>query len=460
MMLTLGLILATLGAAAVLFSVVVPPRVALRAAAALNTVQLHTISLLGVYPSLALLGWLSLWRPMFGSRLWQWPWMKALLALVAIQAASIAWSPTPMLGLRYLIYLLPLPLAAHAFYRVTRDDPQAAFGYLRLLLVGTSLVALLVIAFRLLPSLELALLRHPLAGLFMSPNTLEGLFDTARNNVLDPAKAGGVFVNANIASTYLGMSAIAAWYIGAANGSVALRAVAVLDWTAVLLTGSKAGLMFALAVPVGLTIVGMVRARQAVPARLLVAILGLTAGIVVLMLPVSQDLIAAYRYETLATLGARDELWGHAVQLISQRPLTGLGFGGWEKLFELQAFLTGSGIMPAHNSLLILWLQSGLFGLLAGICLIGTVYAAAVRALNSADIATRQFAMAFIGAFSWYFGQGLGENFGLVGEVHMTPLLGALLGHLCARCDSAAVRYQHDSETLCGDPAPPAIPAV
>jgi O-antigen ligase len=365
-----------------------------------------------------------------------------------------------MLGLRHLIYMAPLVLAAHAFYRLTLERPGTALACLKLLLIPTAGVAVLVVVFRFVPSLELAFLRTPLAGIFVSPNTLEGLFGIGRNNVLDPAKAGGLFVNANVAATFLGMSAIAAWYLGRAHSLIAFRIVAVVDWTAVLATGSKAGLIFALCVPIALAAAGMIRTRQADPLRLFAAIVGIVVVAIVLSMPFTQTLIDEYRYETLATLGTRDELWQYAVQLIGQHAVTGLGFGGWEKLFEMHAFLTGTGIMPAHNSLLILWLQSGVPGLIGGIGLIVAVYAAAARVLRALGYAEQQLAMAILGAFTWYVGQGMGENFGLVGEAHMTPLLGALLGHVCARYDGTVPEEEYDIEPVRGSLAPPALSAV
>jgi hypothetical protein len=109
--------------------------------------------------------------------------------------------------------------------------------------------------------------------------------------------------------------------------------------------------------------------------------------------------------------------------------------------------------------LFILWLQSGLPGLLAGLAFVAAVYAAAVRCVGAGDPATARLALAVLGAFTWYFVQGLGENFGLIGEVHMTPLLGALLGCLCARYDTLEIRREH-SEPVRGSAAPSAIPAV
>src|SRR5262249_43712322 len=217
---------------------------------------LYTVPLLGIYPSLALLGWLACWRSSLRSELWSWAWMRALLVLALLQAASLYWSPSPMLGVRYLIYLLPLPLAAHAFYRLERERPAVARRCLYVLLASSALEATLVIAFRVLPSVEIAFLTRPLARLFVSPTTLDALFYEGRNNVLDAAKSGGLFVNANIAAAYLGMAAIAAWYFGRVRSSATLRAVALLDWAAVFFTGSKAGLLCGLGVPALLAAVG------------------------------------------------------------------------------------------------------------------------------------------------------------------------------------------------------------
>ena len=459
MLLTLGLLLAVLLLAAMLTSALVPSRIALWAGAALNAVQLHTVSILGIYPSLALLSWLALWRCVIGSPLWRWTWMQAVLALAVAQAVSIGWSPSPMLGVRYLIYLLPLLLVSHALYRLSGEQPDAARRCLRLLLLGSALEAALVIVFRLLPSTEIAFLSHPLARVFVSPNTLDALFESGRNNVLDAAKAGGLFVNANIASSFLGMSAIAAWYVGRLQASATLRAVALLDWLAVFFTGSKAGMLCAVLAPVVLALISVASRRRASPYTVFAVIVGLALGSVLAMLPYSQTLLDHYRADSLATLGTREEIWRFAVQTIRQHPLTGLGFGGWELRFQLHGFIPGATSIPAHNSLVILWLQSGLPGLLGGVALVVSIYAAFAKILARGGHESQQLAMATAGAFTWYFIQGLGENFGLIGEIHMTPLLGALLGHLCARHDHSSVRETHE-QSVHRLAAAPAVPAL
>jgi O-antigen ligase len=330
------------------------------------------------------------------------------------------------------------------------------------MLLGSSVEAVLVIIFRVLPSVEIAFLSRSLARLFVSPNTLDALFtEGGGNNVLDAAKSGGLFVNANIAAAYLGMSAVAAWYVGRVMGSAVLRAVALLDWVAVGFTGSKAGLLCAVGIPLCLGVVGVLRSQRVNPFAIFAAALALAISATAFLSPPGIELLDDYRYDTLATFVSREQIWHYATQMIHQHPLAGLGFGGWEQRFQLNTYVTGATTpLPAHNSLFILWLQSGLPGVLCGLALTAAIFGAAARASGASDADTRTLAVAAAGAFTWYFAQGLGENFGLVGEVHMTPLLGALLGNLCARFDGAKERHEHSREPLRGLVAPPAVPAL
>ena len=461
MLFTLILLLATMIATAVVVSALIPTRVAMWIGSAMNVVQVHSISILGIYPSLALLSWLSLWRAPFGSALWRWPWMQALLALVIVQAASLVWSPSPMLGVRYLIYLLPLPFVAHAMYQLTREHPQLAARCLNVLLIGSVLEAALVVVFRVLPSVEMAFLNHPLGQLVVSPNTLQALFDSHNNNVPDPAKAGGVFVNANVAAAYLGVFSVAAWYVSRISGSTLLRAVAIFDWLAVFFTGSKAGLLCALAIPACLAVLGMMSAKRINPMLIAGTAIGGVVVAAVFALPMGNVLVDDYQRDTLATLGGREEMWRAGLTLLQQRPFTGLGFGGWEQRFQVYGFASGVAVTaPPHNTFINLWLQSGVFGVLAGLALIVAVYAAVLRALRATQVSLHHLAFATAGAFSWCFLQGMGENFGLIGEIHMMPLLGALLGHLCSQCDGAVEVHGHDLAPLRGAPASPAVQAI
>jgi O-antigen ligase len=309
----------------------------------------------------------------------------------------------------------------------------------------------------LLPGLEHAFLLSPLARLLISPNTLDALFEGGRNNVLDPAKAGGVFVNANIASTYLGMSAVAAWYVGRAHASKFLRAVAILDWIAVAFTGSKAGLVCALIVPLAMMTLTVAQRRKAHPLSFVGVTLALACVAVAMLLPIVRQALEAYGSEANATLGTREQIWQFAWQMARQHPFTGLGFGGWEQRFQLPAMMQGFAVsIPPHNSLFILWLQSGVLGLAVGTAFVFAVFAAAWRVARTHSL----LAMATAGAFAWYLIQGMGENFGLVGEIHMTPLLGALLGYSCAQYDHVSVPHECGLKILHSPGPSPALSPV
>ncbi len=64
------------------------------------------------------------------------------------------------------------------------------------------------------------------------------------------------------------------------------------------------------------------------------------------------------------------------------------------------------------------------------------------------------------GAFAWYVLQGLAENIGVVGEPHMTPLLGALLGNLFALYDFGMVLDERQLSSAGGATASPALSQV
>ena len=62
-------------------------------------------------------------------------------------------------------------------------------------------------------------------------------------------------------------------------------------WLAVLFTGSKAGLLCAVALPLGLAMLSAVRARQANPYTLVAATLALAVTAVALALPLTQEFL-------------------------------------------------------------------------------------------------------------------------------------------------------------------------
>ena len=212
--LTTGLVLSVAVLAPMLISTFIPLQVGFWLGCALNTFQLYAFPIGTFYPSFSMLGWLTTWRaPLSSGGLWRWRWMQALALLFAVQTISLAWSPDPVLGVRNIIYSLPMLLAAHTTYRLAMKHPDLLRKAITLLLSGSAVEAALVVIFRVLPSVESAFLRGSVGRLFISGNVLDQLFTAGGgNNVLADDKAGGFFVNGNVASAFLGVCAILSWY--------------------------------------------------------------------------------------------------------------------------------------------------------------------------------------------------------------------------------------------------------
>jgi O-antigen ligase len=222
--------------------------------------------------------------------------------------------------------------------------------------------AILNIVFFAVPWLELAFLASPGARLLIEPNTLQGLAEVSlANNVLDPGKAGTLFVNTNIASILFGFGACVSLYRMARRPGTGRGMTAALFIAAFLATGSRAGIAAAVgtAIAVGLVVAWRLGAARA----LKWTGIGALAGAVVLSLPMSRG--ALVRIVSIAATGdPRILIWAHAAQLIGRNPIRGVGFHGWGESFPPYARAIGlDPTLPPHNAYLIGWLWLGIVGL-------------------------------------------------------------------------------------------------
>lgn len=396
--------------------------------------QIYLIPIAGIYPSLCLLAALG---PVFALKqlphLWQQSWFKAFIALFSIHAASLAWSPSPYIGLRQLVYFSPFPIAACIGFAVASKHTNYAKNVIGIALSLSVLQALLVMLFRVSPSIEAAFISSRLAGITTSPNVIAALFDGSPNNIFDATKAGGLFVNANTASAFLGFCSMLAWYLSANAGLKHLKAVAVINWAAVFFTGSKAGMILAVCVPSLTFALAVIRTRQ-IELKIATALFFL-AAVATLLVPfaVEHFLDSGFVGATSSTLDVRQVIWSFAQQEFLKAPLQGMGFGGWEMQFPTFAWVNRvSPLYPAHNAFLITWGQSGLLAAASLLAFVLLYLRWTFRCQKLADpFAASLSTGLFFGAF-WFWGQAQGENFGILGEQHFTPLLGLLSGVLLA----------------------------
>lgn len=350
-----------------------------------------------------------------------------------IQALSLLWSTDLRLGLRTVAYSIPFFLVAAGAYSLSKKNPRTAFIALSATMVILAFQALMVITFRIYPELEITYLRSSIAGIFSGPNVINSLLDgSERNNVLDPQKAGGVYVNANIAAAYLGMSSFIAFLLFKIRRSFLLFITALLLWTSTLFTGSKAGIILAISLPLVAFYFQVYRSNKKNSRPLMLLSTIAATPILVGLAAFSLDNLAeksSFAAASIDTASIRLMIWSYAAQAFTESPIFGQGFGGWQRGYETYALATGiPPEFPPHNTLIYLWSQSGIIAAMLGLLFMFHVMRLAYQLTASQQRNTRLLGLTLGMAAGWLFIQGLGENSGHLGDPRQQPILAALVG--------------------------------
>jgi len=119
---------------------------------------------------------------------------------------------------------------------------------------------------------------------------------------------------------------------------------------------------------------------------------------------------------------------GYALQAFSECSLLGQGFGGWQAGFPHYAESIGIRTgFPPHNTLICLWSQGGLVAAILGAAFMAYIAMFWFLLVVRSGPSSFGVAIAGGGTFAFAFILGMGTNFGLVGEIHMSPVLASLL---------------------------------
>ncbi|WP_432544505.1 O-antigen ligase family protein [Kineococcus sp. SYSU DK002] len=362
------------------------------------------------------------------------PVLRAVLLLAVLQGLAISWSPDPVVGVLEVARLLSFAFLALYATRVERERPGALAGPFTVVLGWAVLDAVLVWVFRLAPAVEAAFLRSPLAVLVVGPDAMTAFFDGGANNVTDPVKAGGFFINANVSSMFLGVATFCFLALGVGLRGRRRRlhaAGALVCWSATFATGSKTAAALALVLPLavrGVQVLGRPRARWFLPQA------AAAVGLGVWLLPgLLERYVPGYADASSESLASRQPMWDFAVQMFREHLVLGLGFGGWSRTIEQFAAL-GIDALPPHNLFIAAWASSGLPGVAGLLNLAVTVLvvltATVVRGVGTHLARTAAFAL---GAWWWVLVHGMGDNTAVYGEAKSMILLAMLLGLVTAR---------------------------
>ncbi|WP_433293058.1 O-antigen ligase family protein [Actinoplanes sp. CA-030573] len=380
-----------------------------------------------------------------------------LTALLVVRVAAMAWSPVPGDALGPVVLLAQFAITLWIMFAAVRDDPALLRRIQVLFWPFVVAHGFVVILFRLAPRVEDRYL-HTLAKLVAGQNTAAALFGHGRNNVFDPGKSGGFFVNANVGAIFMGVCGLAALAVFAVTRTRWVAAAGVFSLVTVFFTGSKLGSLLAIGLPVLATATYLL-SRSSMPARsrllLVAAAIVIGGGGVAALLVIKPGL----RGQMAEAFVGRTEIWGFGADSFRNNPLKGLGYGGWDAGFK--AYASTHGVykpLPPHNLLLAAWATTGIVGALLTAAFIGVVAWIVIRAISGRVAVNKMFA-AFAGAaIAWIFIHGMAENTDVFGEIHLMPIFALLLVYLTRPIGEEAPgdvadAGRRDSET-------PAVPAL
>jgi O-antigen ligase len=360
-------------------------------------------------------------------RLLRTPLFLSVVALLFMRLLAVAWSPEPRDALRPVMVLGQFVVILLVFHRIIRRDPRFVTRLRWLYWPWVVAEIVLVLAFRLLPDLEDAYL-HSIGGVFAGHNAVAALYGDNPNNVLDPAKSGGVFINANVAAIFLGVNGFAALALAARTGSRRLRWLGAAALLTVPVTGSKLATILVV-VLVAAAVLGH-RFGPVVRRHWKAALAGAAAvvvGVVVVLRIVEFSFVDALE----RALDQRVEIWGFVPKAVSEHTVLGLGYGGWEREFAVYAREHGiPERFPPHNMYIAEWATGGVAALIILVLYVGALGRLLSRAARVS--AHRAFVWYTGAAIAWIMVQGMAENTSFYGEVQLIPIVSVLICFLTA----------------------------
>lgn len=393
--------------------------------------QIYLINASGVDFPIALLFALSLWPELIKniSQIEKSRMIISLVCLILLSTASLSWSSDLSMGLREIIYIFVFILIFSAAYTIAKENKDFFYSVISFFILLSAFHAALIILFRLSPDLESAFVLSNYSRIFLGNNLLDAIMDDGvRNNFYDPVKAGGFFVNANIAASYLGASSALAYVLYKNKENKLQLFLFIFLLVTVLFTGSKAGVLFIFLFPL-FVFYGFSRFSKNSKLNLLIIILfSLLIFNLVFLFFNSELQDSDFLKESVNTSSIRVLIWNFAIEKFIESPFMGLGFGGWQDGFISYAVQNDIAEFPPHNTLIYAWSKSGILAMLVSVYFIWRVLFFSISLIKSHVSELRNIGVGLSVLSCWLFLHGMGENFGLIGEQHQTVVFAALLG--------------------------------
>ncbi|UXA19564.1 O-antigen ligase [Mycobacterium sp. SMC-4] len=420
----------TIAAATLVTNVVVPHRIRLIGVVVLLVPQLYLPGIHAELATAAVLWTLStcvMGSAARGRPAAQSPLIAIMCMFVAITVVSLLWA-TPdgvnsgaATAVRSTVFLLWL----REVIVVAKDNPRLLDTLVMWTVPGVAAQSVLAIVFRSNPHTEQRFLNSELAPLLVGPQSVD-LYTTLSNNVWYADKAGGVFVNGNIASLLGGIAALLYIITARRTGSRWLYWAAALAFTGTVFTGSKTAIFVATGCAIMILLLPHMLHGFAVLAAIPVVLLLplVTPMMMEILQKASPEFFARSEYSLLE---GRRPIWEGASALFQDHFFLGLGFGGWAE--EIVAFTSRR--TPPHNFIIAAWANSGILAALVVVAFVAATILLGLRvAASQPTVRDRRTAVLALCVVAWVFLHGMADNTTLYGEQRTMILFALAIGYL------------------------------
>ncbi len=377
----------------------------------------------------------------------------ALLPLLFINIKLLKWRPFFYLSLLFMIILLSslwaieikelikkllwITIAFSLFcyaYKTSFLHKELVLKYITIYYYFLMIIPTLIIIFRFFPSIEHSFLTSFISKIFINPNISHGIesnINTAHagvSNILDQKKAGGFFPNANVAGAYLGINYFIARSLYTINNEKKYLIFCIIIAMGIFATGSKGAVLvwIILNIPI---ILGRKKyfAKTSTWCMLLLLIICLMIWLKLHHWTFDLDFID----RTTKAIVSRTKTWHFAYSNFHSHWLLGFGFGGWKK--AIADYSTNQDLASPHNTLIALWANSGIIAAIIGLFFIYNILKFGYKLIKVKDTELNRLGHGIILSFLFCFIQGMGENYGLLGDEHMSIILFIFLGYVYAQ---------------------------
>ena len=360
-----------------------------------------------------------------------------LFLFFLIQSVSLLWAKDLSMGIKIIASLtVPYFIFFISSYYISKKSLFYIDRIFLLFFVALLLEAILVIFFRIDLVAEKSFLQSEIAKIFIHPNTLEPI----HNNTLMARKAGAFFLNANVAATYLGLSSILLFSISVIKKKWYLYLLSLLFWLSMFFAGSKIATILGVLIPIIMTfhyliIINKIDIKKKI--ILLPSIVVIVLAVAIFFISIQSFInnknikvsnnIEIFQNRTSGAMSGRINIWKYGYEEFKKKPLKGQGFGGW---MTKKNWITN---MPPHNTLIYLWSQSGILAPIVALIFMFFILHFGLKLIKSQEYELQILGFGLFYSYLWLFIHGMGTNYGLLGDIHILPLMAVYYGFVYAR---------------------------